>query len=442
MFSEQQTSPGGIDAMAYSDIEKNELLRSYDALTAYIHVAESQLLEAVQRAIGAIEDKRLVRATIRERRIKSVESIRRNAEANGWRPTEACLSVSDLVGIRVVCNTVDDVYRFRELLREALPSDQYVEEQDYIANAKESGYRALHLNFRVEVGSPLPGSPLRTLRLPCEVQIRTLLQDSWAELVHSDFYKDGSALPEDLRERTLDLATALDAADRTASRIRARAMQLVRAPALAAPNSLTKDSLAHAFSEVFGRWPPEYAVVRALAACQNLGVVTIADFRVKLSTKNLRDALSQAYSEEIRFGSGLGAEEIFALIPVAVAKGDDEALREASELAREHREEIDAVWRREVLSSLPDNYQEFIDDLTAGNIDLLQISEALNVRGKCYCGESVVDDDAFAEAVADHYGVDLDDELIATLHNVADFWANPDFPKLCSYHAYQAGKDD
>jgi putative GTP pyrophosphokinase len=332
--------------MPYSDEEKSRLEASYAALLPRLKEAERLLTDLIQRVMVKIPDKRLVRATVRTKRVKSVDSLRRKAEAEGVAPKDACLSIGDVVGIRVVCSTVDDVYRFRELLREDLPHNVHVVEQDYIAEPK-AGYRALHINFPIELGSPFSGD---YVAVPCECQIRTLLQDSWAELVHADFYKEGDGLPDDLRERTHDLAETLSGADRTASRIRARVTQEARSSASEPPNAITKDSLAWAFGEVFGRWPPEYAVQRAYEACKETGLVATADFRSKLATKEFRDALDHAYIEELRFGPSLSAEEIFALAPIAVAKGDDAAIEKVRERAAVEREEIEAAWRSEVLS--------------------------------------------------------------------------------------------
>lgn len=423
----------------YTDDQKIELQKQYDARVQDFESAARRLRDIVQRVIASIEDKRLVRATVRAERTKSVDSIRRKAEAANRHLDEAILSVNDLIGIRIVCNTIRDVYRFRELLHEALPDDEHIEEQDYIATPKASGYRSLHLNFHVPVGTPFP-----TVRIPCEVQIRTLLQDSWAELVHSDFYKEGSVLPDGLHDRALDLAGNLAAADETASRIRERVMQETRvlAPVQAAAG-LTKESLAQAFADVFGRWPPDYAVQRALEACSELGVQDVAAFRTKLATQAFRESVATAYLEEVRFGPSLSREEVFALVAIAVARGDDEASKRARELGRQDRRNVDEAWRSEVLGSLPATYEEFVHELDEGHINLLQLGEALGVADECFCGESIMDEESFSEAVAQHYDVDVDDDLLDKLTAAAaDFWVNPNHPNLCSYHAYQAEKDD
>src|SRR6266436_334941 len=108
------------------------------------------------------------------------------------------------------------VYRFAELLKERLPgAPGEFEIQDHIKNPNKGGYRALHVNFRLDIGS----HAFAPDRVSCEVQIRSRLQDAWAKLSHDDIYKQPD-LPGDLRARAKDLAEILTAADRIASDIR------------------------------------------------------------------------------------------------------------------------------------------------------------------------------------------------------------------------------
>ena len=60
----------------------------------------------------------------------------------------ACLQ--DVAGLRVVLSSVEAVYRFAALLKDSAFS-QCIEESDYIAAPKKSGYRSLHLILRVPV---------------------------------------------------------------------------------------------------------------------------------------------------------------------------------------------------------------------------------------------------------------------------------------------------
>ena len=84
-------------------------------------------------------------------RIKSVQSIREKCARKGMPPMgEVVLrNVYDIVGIRLVCTFLDDVYLMRDRVA-ALPGIEVVQEKDYIRHVKPNGYRSYHMEVRVE----------------------------------------------------------------------------------------------------------------------------------------------------------------------------------------------------------------------------------------------------------------------------------------------------
>ena len=77
-------------------------------------------------------------------------------------------------------------------------------ERNYVTEPKESGYRGWHVNLGIVVNS---------VPVSCELQVRTLLQDSWGELTHIDTYSKDGALPplvDVLSTRMADLLAILD----------------------------------------------------------------------------------------------------------------------------------------------------------------------------------------------------------------------------------------
>jgi len=115
--------------------------------------------------------------------------------------------LSDIAGVRVICNYIDDAEKIAELL---LRQDdvQLVKKSDYIHTPKESGYRSLHLVVSVPVY--LAES---TERIPVEIQIRTIAMDCWASLEHHLAYKSDGVIPEELRYRLRICAMAIAEVD-------------------------------------------------------------------------------------------------------------------------------------------------------------------------------------------------------------------------------------
>ena len=416
--------------------------RRYPALCR----ARDRLREILESVVTTIEDKTLVRAEVRNVRIKELWSIQRKIESAGWNPDQGLSHCKDLVAGRAVCNNVEDVYRFAELLKEQLPSFQgEFAVQDHITEPNEGGYRALHVNFRLDVEE----NPFLWDFVPCEVQIRSRLQDAWAELSHDDIYKQ-SSLPEDLRARAKDLAEVLAAADRISSDIRSRVMRETASPEQRPNMSQVSDvGLAYTFREVFGRSPPDYAVRLALDLCDQLQIASLEGFPELLARAEFRDKVFDVYRSI--FGGGIGIEEIFLAALYAVAKGDNKAIRWVRKKARREWDELEQFAMNEALNSLPDSAEDLIKAIGDPRVeaDIEGWAEALGATTDCaVCSTTVIQTSSFAEAAVEHYDIPEGEDagtyerIEAALYASGSETGGWSSESLCAYHDNQASKDD
>lgn len=129
-----------------------------------------------------------------ESRLKTPRSIFNKLDKKGLPVTMASIhdNLTDIAGIRVICNYIDDAYRIGDLLI-AHNDITLLEKKDYIASPKPSGYRSLHLI--VEVAVYLSRG---IVHVPAEIQIRTIAMDYWATLEHRLKYKNEGRVPPDL----------------------------------------------------------------------------------------------------------------------------------------------------------------------------------------------------------------------------------------------------
>ena len=411
--------------------------------------AESRLEDHLDRAVREIEDRTLVRAEITELRVKKFTSLLKKARRKGWTFEQALQECGDLVGGRVVCNNVEDVYRFAELLKECLPGGPWsaYEVQDQIAVPSDDGYRALHVNFRLPVGN---SSPLQPETVPCEVQVLTRLQNAWAELVHDDIYKHRDKLPTDLRARANDLAEVLAASEKIAAAIRRRVQQELVAPENQPDlTNVTEDGLAYIFRDVFGRSPPDYVVRKAMNLCEDLGIESLAGLPAILGQADFRNNVADAYLSIV--GMRPQVEEAFQASLVALVRGKRRALDGVRRRARRDWREIEEIARREELAGFPATADEMLEGLESSGswIDVQGMAEALGAAHDCdICGTTIVEPDAFAEAAAQHYGL-IGDEADRFQERVQTAIRNSDTEiggfdegRLCAYHADMALKDD
>jgi ppGpp synthetase/RelA/SpoT-type nucleotidyltranferase len=125
--------------------------------------------------------------------------------------------VDDLVGLRIVCTNHSDVDRVVDII-EGMP--EFVDGgppvlaafpdtvKDWRKTEKPSGYRAYHVNLCTSVSQATEWHVVT-----CELQVRTLLQESWGELTHEETYKPGARVPplvNTLSRRMADLMATID----------------------------------------------------------------------------------------------------------------------------------------------------------------------------------------------------------------------------------------
>lgn len=127
--------------------------------------------------------------------------------------------LTDLIGIRVVCLYEDEIWKVAELIR---PRFNVIEITDKIAKVEGTddsfGYKGLHLDlaYRAEDAGLEPGRPLPVGQF--ELQVRTIIQDSWSVLDHQIKYK--KSIPSPLKRRINVLAALFELADREFRQIR------------------------------------------------------------------------------------------------------------------------------------------------------------------------------------------------------------------------------
>ncbi len=122
-------------------------------------------------------------------RIKTDESMREKCRRKGIPETaESALgTLTDAIGVRVICSFVDDIYNIVDYIRSFEDCD-IIEEKDYVKRAKPNGYRSYHMILGVhtkdkDVLGRQPGIYY------VEFQIRTIAMDTWAALEHRMKYK-------------------------------------------------------------------------------------------------------------------------------------------------------------------------------------------------------------------------------------------------------------
>jgi len=124
-------------------------------------------------------------------------------------------SISDLIGIRVICPFLEDLVVAEELIKKKFTVIE-VERKGGDHTFREFGYESIHL--LIEIPQEIikkrgkPGTNLRGET--AEIQIRTILQDAWAEVEHELVYKaEFSPFDNPLKRKLAAVNASLSLAD-------------------------------------------------------------------------------------------------------------------------------------------------------------------------------------------------------------------------------------
>ena len=123
--------------------------------------------------------------------------------------------VSDLAGLRIIGPTLGDVKKIETVVENnfMIHSPGKEDKQKELGRDK-IGYISTHYIASLSDNHLKLRENVRFMGLKFEIQVRTILQHSWADFEHDKIYKSRNALPDDL-QRELYLASAqLETADR------------------------------------------------------------------------------------------------------------------------------------------------------------------------------------------------------------------------------------
>jgi ppGpp synthetase/RelA/SpoT-type nucleotidyltranferase len=149
-------------------------------------------------------------------------------EANA--PYEIAPYITDLIGVRVVCLYEDELEKVAALVRSHFDVIDVTDKVAAVEGTEASfGYKGLHLDLRLNAAQRALPEYAACADLPFELQVRTIIQDSWSVLDHKIKYK--KSIPGQLKRRINVLSALFELADREFRQIRdATAAELLEAP--------------------------------------------------------------------------------------------------------------------------------------------------------------------------------------------------------------------
>ncbi|MDR2897230.1 MAG: (p)ppGpp synthetase [Spirochaetaceae bacterium] len=172
--------------------------------------------------------------------------------------------LTDIMGIRVICAFLEDVSVVEKILEQHF-SIVEVERKGADHTFMEFGYESVHILVDIpeEIRKSVEKLPEG---LVCEIQIRTILQDAWAEVEHELVYKsEFSPFDLPLKRKLASMNASLSLADIIFQEIRDYQNRLNREVGQRRTSFFDQaDELNHMqFSEVFDTAPKKYEEMTA-----------------------------------------------------------------------------------------------------------------------------------------------------------------------------------
>ncbi|MGV3525443.1 MAG: GTP pyrophosphokinase [Candidatus Sericytochromatia bacterium] len=234
---------------------KRDLLDDYHRDLPLLHALKQEVSTQLETLLTASD----IKIHSLSARIKSPQSL----EYKLKRPDKtyrALAEVTDLVGVRLITYFEDTIDQLAAQIEQAFEID-YLRSIDKrkSADVSQFGYRSLHYICRPKgSGSKHPYA--------FEVQIRTILQHTWAEIEHDLGYKSTTRIPPEMRRRFSRVAGLLELADDEFIAIRSdleRYRDSVQAKLSEADTALTLDQVS---LEAFLQTPEMRELEQAFAA--------------------------------------------------------------------------------------------------------------------------------------------------------------------------------
>lgn len=162
--------------------------------------------------------------------------------------------ITDLIGLRVVCLYEDDIEKIKDLLCSHFEVIDITDKITQIENTENSfGYKGLHLDLKLNEKRKALPEYSKFVDFGFEVQIRTIIQDSWSVLDHKIKYK--KSIPNHLKRRINSLAALFEVADREFREIRNATEESIKAEDITEEQITRETEQAEADEE-----PPKFTI--------------------------------------------------------------------------------------------------------------------------------------------------------------------------------------
>jgi putative GTP pyrophosphokinase len=200
----------------FISLRTSPLVSLYQQKRERVYVPFSRLIEGLIVNIldgGKIDAHQVIS------RVKTVSSFAEKVRRKKYK-YKFLSEVTDIVGVRVITYLARDVDRAHSLLRENFLIDSKNSIDKRVpTTVSQFGYQSLHVIAQLTPARATLPEYSRFEKLKFEIQIRSILQHSWAEIEHDINYKSVIELTPNIKRKLHRAAALLEQADEIFSEI-------------------------------------------------------------------------------------------------------------------------------------------------------------------------------------------------------------------------------
>ena len=167
------------DVKALISPNQNAMRREFEKYAEIRHLIVNNIKERIEQMLVVLNSSPVISGRIKNFTSyysKYIRLLKNNNED---------LKITDLMGVRIICPFIEDLNACESLIKKNF--DLLEKEIKGHFTFKEFGYESIHLLIKI------PQSDIEEYGYPgtdiIEIQIRTILQDAWAEVEHELVYK-------------------------------------------------------------------------------------------------------------------------------------------------------------------------------------------------------------------------------------------------------------
>jgi putative GTP pyrophosphokinase len=200
---------------SFRDFYNENFEKLQAALSSFTTLIESLVQSKSDVAISSVDG----RIKDREECVSKFTRKYRTALEASKAPYTIRDNIIDLIGLRIVCLYEDEVESVKDAILEEFEVIEITDKISQVEGTEGSfGYKGLHLDLKLNETRKGMAEYRLYADYPFELQIRTVVQDSWSILDHKIKYK--KSIPNNLKRRINTLAALFELADREFRAIR------------------------------------------------------------------------------------------------------------------------------------------------------------------------------------------------------------------------------